>query len=299
MRKHTQAFNTRQVMSRAGFEVFHYHDPEIDEIPIHHHDFFEIYFFLGGKVDYFIEGRTYELIPGDLLLIDPMELHRPLVGPCGSYERIVLWIEKNYLTSLSDPGTDLCRCFYTGCNRFHASHTDIGNKLRLLSQEFSSAEYGSGVYCQGLLQQILVELNRLVLRSEEDGAVPEIDPLVSQVLSYIRTHYQESLSLDELAAFFYVSKYHLSHVFSRAIGISVYRYILLKRLQMARELLSEGNAPGAVCRSCGFQDYANFYRAFKKQYGETPQNVMRQPQRSASAMPECTCQSPRSGRRLE
>lgn len=277
MRKHTQAFNTRQVMSRAGFEIFHYHDPEIKEIPIHHHDFFEVYFFLGGRVDYFIEGRTYELIPGDILLINPTELHRPLVEPCVPYERIVLWVEKNYLMSLSGPDTDLCSCFYSGCSRFHASHTDIRNQLSLLAQEFSSPEYGSGIYCHGLLQQFFVELNRLVLRSEEDGAAPEIDPLVSQVLSYIRTHYQEPLSLDGLAASFYVSKYHLSHVFSRTIGISVYRYILLKRLQMARKLLSERVPPGVVCRSCGFQDYANFYRAFRNLYGEAPQNVLRQP----------------------
>lgn len=46
---------------------------------------------------------------------------------------------------------------------------------------------------------------------------------------------------------------------------------------MAREMLSEGTPPGTVCRSCGFQDYANFYRAFKGFYGETPQSFLRRP----------------------
>lgn len=277
MKKHTQSFNTRQDMSRAGFEIFHYHDPEIQEIPIHHHDFFEVYLFLGGKVDYFVEGRTYRLIPGDILLINPMELHRPLVEPGTPYERIVLWIDKTLLSSFSDETADLSACFRAADSRFHAAHTDTGSKLTVLAQEFAGTEYGNSVFCQGLLLQVIVELNRLVLRGEGVGAGAEIDPLILRVLEYIRAHYQEPLSLDGLAEQFYVSKYYLSHLFSHTVGVSVYRYILLKRLQIARELLSEGTPPGAVFQHCGFQDYANFYRAFKRQYGETPQSVLRRP----------------------
>lgn len=280
MQKHTQSFNTRQDMSRAGYEVFHYQDPKIQEIPVHHHDFFEVYLFLDGNVTYFIEGRTYDLLPGDILLISPMELHRPLIEPGKPYERIVLWIDRNHLAALSalaDTATDLSDCFHAEGSRFHAAHTDLSSRLTTLAQEFASREYGSSALCQGLLLQIMVELNRLVLRGEGEGASGELDPLIPQVLDYIKAHYQESLSLDSLAELFYVSKYHLSHVFSRTVGISVYRYILLRRLQMARELLSEGTPPGTVCRSCGFQDYANFYRAFKGFYGEPPQRFLRRP----------------------
>lgn len=275
MKKNIQAFNARQDMSRSGFEIFHYQDPEIQEIPIHHHDFFEVYLFLGGKVDYFVEGRTYRLIPGDILLINPMELHRPLVEPGTPYERIVLWIDKALLSSFSDETADLSDCFRAADSRFHAAHTDIGSKLTVLAQEFAGTEYGSSVFCQGLLLQVIVELNRLVLHGEGAGAGAEIDPLILRVLEYIRAHYHEPLSLDGLAEQFYVSKYYLSHLFSHTVGVSVYRYILLKRLQIARELLSEGTPPGAVFQRCGFQDYANFYRAFKRQYDETPQSVQR------------------------
>lgn len=275
MLKKTQPFDARQNMSRAGFEIFHYQDPEIQEIPVHHHDFFEVYLFLGGRVDYFVEGRTYKLLPGDILLINPMELHRPLVEPGTPYERIVLWIDKDHLSSLSGDAFDLSDCFRAEGNRFHAAHTDLADKLSALAQEFSGTEYGSSVLCQGMLLQIIVELNRLVLRGEGEGASAEVNPLIPQVLDHIKAHYSEPLSLDSLAELFYVSKYHLSHLFTQTVGISVYRYILLKRLQMARELLSEGEPPGVVYRSCGFQDYANFYRAFKQLYGGTPQEAMR------------------------
>jgi len=69
-----------------------------------------------------------------------------------------------------------------------------------------------------------------------------------------------------------VSKYHLSHEFSSIVGTSVYRYIMLKRLLIAKQMLSSGISPGAVCINCGFGDYANFFRAFKAQYGISPRD---------------------------
>ena len=73
-----------------------------------------------------------------------------------------------------------------------------------------------------------------------------------------------------MAARFFVSKYHLSHEFSRAVGIGVYRYVMLKRLLIAKQLLVEGTPPGEVYALCGFRDYTNFYRAFKAEYGISP-----------------------------
>ena len=90
MQKTARRFDPRQVMHRPDFEIFHYHDPKMREVPLHHHDFYEVYYFLSGKVDYLVEGRTYTLLPEDVLLISPMELHRPAVAPDRAYERIVL-----------------------------------------------------------------------------------------------------------------------------------------------------------------------------------------------------------------
>ena len=90
------------------------------------------------------------------------------------------------------------------------------------------------------------------------------------MLAYISEHYNEKLTLQDLADQFYVSKYHLSHEFSARVGTSVYRYIILKRLLAAREQIADGAPPSEVYQNCGFQDYANFYRAFKTEYGISP-----------------------------
>jgi len=140
-------------------------------------------------------------------------------------------------------------------------------------RESYSKEYGSGLYADGIFLQLMVEINRMAKRKNAQWQEGEKSSnLVKKVLEYIAEHFTEPLSLQELAQMFYVSKYHLSHEFSREVGTSVYRYIMLKRLLHARQMLSDGAAPGEVFSSCGFTDYANFYRAFKAEYGVSPKD---------------------------
>ncbi len=279
MRERAQRFDPRQTMHCQDFEIFHYREPEPDEVEVHHHDFYEVYLFLGGEIEYWVEGRIYHLQPGDLLLINPQELHRPLVKPNGSvYERIVLWIDKNYLKTLSDSEVSLTRCFDnsipTHTNLLRPTSTqfsDIMLRMGEMVRESYSGEYGGKLCAAGIFLQFMVELNRMALHFDASPQEREEPPkLVAQVLSYINDHYKEDLSLEGLAEQFFVSKYHLSHEFNRAVGVGVYRYIMLKRLLMAKHMLADGMAPGEVYASCGFHDYTNFYRAFKAEYGISP-----------------------------
>jgi AraC-like DNA-binding protein len=89
-------------------------------------------------------------------------------------------------------------------------------------------------------------------------------------MQHIAENLSTELSLADIADKLFVSKYYLSHAFSREVGVSVYRYIMLRRLLLARQMLLDGEAAGQVCRSCGFADYTSFYRAFKSEYGISP-----------------------------
>jgi len=94
--------------------------------------------------------------------------------------------------------------------------------------------------------------------------------VVYSVLGYINEHYNEDLTLDFLANKFFISKYHLSREFGRLVGTSVHRYMVQKRLVMAKQMMSEGMASTEVYQHCGFGDYSNFYRAFKAEYQISP-----------------------------
>lgn len=246
-------------------------------ISVHHHDFYEIYFFLSGNVSFRVEGRTYHLGSGDLLLINPQELHQSEISPDSPYERIVLWIDRSYLAELSGEDTNLFRCFdhemenHTNLLRLPKNRrAAVAQLLEKLTHEFYSDEFGSRTFAQGLLMQFLVEINRSVAANVNKAPKREESPLISQVLGYIGAHFQENITLESLASVFFVSKYHLSHEFRSQVGTSVYRYVIFRRLMRARELMADGNAPGEVYSICGFGDYANFYRAFRGEYGMSP-----------------------------
>lgn len=276
MRKNPRSFDPGQMMHLPDYEVFHYRDAKMQEVPLHHHDFYEVYYFLSGKVDYQVEGLSYHLHPEDILLISPRELHRPNVAPDQAYERIVIWIEAGYLQKLSEETPALLSCFTPGNNLISASHTKSAALIRQLADEYSSNESGNKLSARGLFFQFMAELLRLSELRTGSMKPPDTHPLIAQVLRYLGENYRQNLSLESVAEYFFVSKYHLSHLFSESVGTSMYRYILLKRLQHARSLLDEGFGPGEACRESGFQDYANFYRSFRSIYGTSPQDIVKQ-----------------------
>jgi len=278
MRERSQNFDPRQVMQKESFEIFHYRDPRPGTVEVHHHDFYEVYLLLGGNVAYWVEGRIVRLQPGDLLFINPMELHRPLPDPDDPVcERFVLWINREFLENLSTEQIPLNGCFDTSApNHSHwirppaADRAVLTAKMGELVRENYSKDFGSAVSAQGIFLQLMVLLNRLASRATARRDGEQLSPLVQNALGYIGENLSGELSLEDLANKLFVSKYHLSHAFSREVGVSVYRYVMLRRLMLARQMLLEGEAAGQVCRSCGFSDYTGFYRAFKSEYGVSP-----------------------------
>ena len=277
-----QRFDTRQTMHRTTFEVFRYKDAYLKEVALHHHDFYEVYFFLSGNVQYNIESRSYLLTPGDVLLISPMELHQPMFGPeHREYERIVLWIDKQFLEGLSMPGQHFTACFDSSSPNHSNLLRPEGVQrqflmflLEQLIQESGSQEPYQEICALSYLAQVLVLLNRLALQQRKEEPVATQDSTVYNVLGYINEHYNENLTLDELANRFFVSKYHLSREFQRLVGTSVHRYIVQKRLVMAKQMLSSGRPSSEVYQHCGFGDYSNFYRAFRAEYQISPKEYV-------------------------
>lgn len=283
MRERSQRFDPRQTMQRDTFEVFHYREPRPNTVEVHHHDFYEVYYLLSGEVEYWVDGRIIRMRSGDLLLINPLELHRPILEEKNRvYERIVLWINKEYLEELYSDQVKLSRCFDTSLpTHTHLIRPGVSERSALtarmgeLVREYYSRELGSALSAYGLFLQLMVQMNRMAQKGETQQEEPQqLSGLVQKTLRYIGENLSQPMTLESISAHFYVSKYYLSHAFSREVGVSIYRYIMLRRLLMARQLLTAGETAGQVCRTCGFSDYTSFYRAFKSEYGVSPREFI-------------------------
>ncbi len=96
-------------------------------------------------------------------------------------------------------------------------------------------------------------------------------------LWYIENHFAEEITLDELANISGVSRYYLTRAFGEATGHSIMRYLRGRRLTAAARSLSAG-APDilAVALDAGYGSHEAFTRAFRDQFGLTPEAVRAQ-----------------------
>lgn len=282
--------NSKEIHYKRGyldtdFQFFHLKDSKGMQFEFHYHDFNKIIIFISGKVTYLIEGKTYKLKPWDILLVNNNEIHKPIIDPNEIYERIVIWVNSAFLLQHNDSQCNLLTCFESAAekklNLLRLSPDSLsGLKAILLQLEDScnSQEFGSKVLKNSLFLQYIVHVNRLCLGIKMDTDDPDIeyDETIGRILQYINTNLSEDLSMDKLASMFYLSKYYLMRKFKQQTGYTVHNYILKKRLIAANTLIKKGKSITATCIECGFGDYSNFVRSFKKTFGLSPKKHYKQ-----------------------
>lgn len=277
MKNKIHPYLTRQSMLTNDYEIFHYVDTKLDRVNLHHHDFYECYLFLSGDVTYMIEGKEYTLMPGDIILINSRELHQPIIHNITSpYERIVLWIDKNFLDSLSSATTDLKRCFEDK-DKKNVIRTDLEsqqNVKSILNKLLSLETYnglGTELLYKAYVVELLVFLNNLLFYSNTKLSIEiKTSNLIDDIILYINNRLEDEISIDELSAQFFLSKFHLLREFKKHTGTTIHKYIIQKKLILAKELILTGIPITSVYKQSGFGDYSNFFRAFKNEYGVTP-----------------------------
>ena len=81
-------YTKRQTMIAPDYEVYRYRSTYMNEVELHHHDFYEIYLLLRGRVEYIVENQLYRVRPGDWMLCSPLELHQARIDTdADAYER--------------------------------------------------------------------------------------------------------------------------------------------------------------------------------------------------------------------
>ena len=96
------------------------------------------------------------------------------------------------------------------------------------------------------------------------------DRITAAVMRYVEENIARAISLDDIAAALFVSKYHMCHVFKEEAGISVGEAVLRRKVAHARRLLEAGVPAHRVSEMVGFNHYSAFFRIFKRITGRAP-----------------------------
>lgn len=267
-------------MIYENYEIYEKHGAPVGATKLHYHNFYEIIYVMEGEFSSLVENTTYALKKGDFLLLDRNIMHNYhyIEKKHDSSRRIVLWITAEMLKQLGQ-GVDLSRCFSAQrayAYHFPAHYEDLlGNLLmKIVMTSLPDMEQleGKELTDRAHLTLFFVYLNELCRRKdfylEQEETIHH--PMVKAVTTYIETHIARTISVDELADYVHMSKYHFLRKFKEQTGMTVHRYITSKRLLKACKALVEGEPIAEVYQQAGFVDYSSFFRNFKSAYGVSP-----------------------------
>lgn len=266
----------------SNFKIFHLVDKGMTPIGFHFHDFHKILLLMKGNVSYCVEGRTYDLQADDIVFVPAGEVHRPVLHDTAIYERIIIYISKDYLNTYRTDNYDLAQCLIEAHQK--QSHvlrvpafgtTKLGQIVRELEQSLDSNEYANELYHNLLFLEFMIQLNRVAVHDGiEYLSNSSSNKKMIDVIDYLNEHLTDDLSIDFLAETFYLSRYHLMHAFKEETGYTIGNYLSTKRLLLARDRIRQGEPITNVCYECGFRNYSTFSRAYKKNFGCSPREQL-------------------------
>ncbi len=265
------------------FRLFHLKDSSGQEKDFHFHEFDKIVILISGKVDYTVEGTTYKLEPWDILLVRHHMIHKAAIDLSVPYERIIIYLDSAYVERFA-PEAGLMDCFAAAeKRRYCLMRPDAGGVKRLkealerLEKTQGDELFGAQLLRGTMLVQLLVLINRIALSdNSREKNTSESGGKIAPALSYINENLTRELSIDDMAAMCYMSRYYFMRLFKTQTGCTVHNYIRQKRLVLAARLIREGMSASAAAAECGFSDYSAFHRAFTKTFRVSPGKIKKQ-----------------------
>ncbi|MBQ9989769.1 MAG: helix-turn-helix domain-containing protein [Lachnospiraceae bacterium] len=233
----------------------------------HTHHCAELFYVVEGNGQFFLEGETYPVSVGDLIIVAPNVLHTELSLNGSTFKYIVLGIEGLELPAASGD----MELPYRIVN-FKGMQDTLLFYLQKILYEIEAKIPGHELICQNLMEILLILLERQTNFAVSLSPVSrKTSRLSNSIRRYIDAHYKENLSLDHLAEVSHVSKFHLAHAFTEEYGISPISYMITKRIDEGAHLLETTDYSLAqISNFCGFSSPSYFSQIFKKHHNCSP-----------------------------
>ena len=265
-------------MIRCKYEIHSSRNDTYSMERPHFHEDIEITLCTSGEGIFFLEPEIYPMHRGQLFLIVPATLHRSVAND--SYRSRVLRVPTSLLEEISTSQSNFAGC----TQQYSRVQATLGEaQTRELEEMYNKLEEPSNKQFGGDMQRFIL-LMAFLVKSFSYFATGEATPAninmelanMKPVIKYIQAHLAESLSLDSIAAHFFISKFYLCRNFKLATGFSVRDYIIHCRILRARALLRTGYRVQETGELVGFHNNEHFIRTFKKLTGISPKRYAKE-----------------------
>jgi AraC-like DNA-binding protein len=242
----------------------------ISDVPyhkLHCHAEYELYYFIQGDIEYQVEGSHFIMAPESLLLIPPNCFHGVTVKSSSLHKRISIHFKPKLLDETEQALL---------LEIFHAKRIYYPNLARseigfLIQSVFDCKHMDEPLQKVALRHRTISLLTHIYqIRSGKIDYTKAANERIQAVLRYLNSKLQEPVTVEQLTGLFHISKNHLNVLFRQETGTTVNQYIRIKRLSLARQEMINGCGIEEAAYKAGFNDYSNFFRAYKAFYGVMP-----------------------------
>ncbi|MDY3619130.1 helix-turn-helix domain-containing protein [Agathobaculum sp.] len=236
---------------------------------IHRHDgIVELLFVYQGEGTYIVDGYSYSIRPGDLLLYNQGDLHEVSSASeheIGTFCFGISGLSLNGLTpgQMTTPENGFVR-------PAGARHAEIHALCKLIYEHMEQNTAHAHEIANRLLPALV--LLSLDFPADERSGQQQADLILSnRIRQYIAVHFAEPLTLAGLGSLLHVSPYYLAHVFKRITGFSPIQYMIRCRIGEAQNLLITTDYSAAqIAAMVGYNGAGHFNAIFTKTVGLPP-----------------------------
>lgn len=245
---------------RAQFHA-HAYDP-------HFHDQVLIGVTEQGVQQFRCRREIHRSTPGRMIFMEPGETHDGEAYAADGFTYAMLYFDPAWLQR----SASLYAGRQTGETVFHFPRTldddaALAQAVRRARRQISAPD--NRMACDAALDHVVALLAQRFAGAPADkpDRAPRVAKLAREAMD---AGFDDDLGLEELALAAGTDRFRLTRAFSAAYGLAPHAYLVQRRLNRARLLLSRGETPAAVAAATGFADQSHMGRWFRRAFGITP-----------------------------
>lgn len=246
----------------------------------HYHHFYELYFFEGNNMQYFIEDKVYNVERNSVVLVDKLLLHRTLYGKQSKGERTLVMVNPSIFSFLknSDIQGKIENLFARNKiiqfdNNMTLTYTrsSLDHLLHNNNSPESTWKKEKAILTLTELLLTFLELPSECFEYKKDKVYTPKEKHVYDIINYLTSNYNQTITLEALSQCFYIDKHYLCHIFKEITGMTIVGFLNTKRLSEAeRMLLYTDYSITKICQNIGFNSISYFIKLFKQYYNCSP-----------------------------